>query len=313
MSKREVPDWIVKKLKYAFLQTKTEIEFRPSKFVEDDPCWLIQKESIIKSYELLAKKILRISNDELRKNVKITYGIEMAYCNREFEDSQSIHRYSYVTYSLIYPESNKLFYDDIKIYHPIESRLRIYSPFSTCTAANVAPDAKIIIDSNTYLLWNIANTNYKPRKLSAKLVNTFDHFMGNYPLTLAISKGHIHHQNRQSDRQSQSEIIEQLLPYADLHLREFRYGLTPLEIAIMRGDNIDFIKKLFELGPKLVPNNLETLMAIDYEIMKARIISMTCYNTEMTYDETTVCTVPSYEIFLKNREKIRLFFKTYES
>lgn len=309
MSNREIPDWIVKKLKYAFLQTKTEIEFSLSTFVKDDPRWLIQKESIIKSYELLAKKILRISNDELRKNVIITCGIEMSYCNREFEDPRSIDRYSYATYSLIYPGSNKLFHDDIKIYHPIESMLRIYSPFSTY----VAPDAKIIIESNTYLLWNIANTNYKPRKLSAKLVNTFDHFMGNYPLTLAISKGHIHHQNRQSDRQSQSEIIEQLLPYANLQLREFRYGLTPLEIAIMRGDNIDFIKKLFELGAKPVPDNLETLMAIDYEIMKTRIVSMTCYNTEMTYEKSTVCTVPSYEIFLKNREEIRLFFKTYES
>jgi hypothetical protein len=131
--------------------------------------------------------------------------------------------------------------------------------------------------------------------------------MGNYPLTLAVAKGHNHHYDRRPNAPSQSEIIELLLPYADLQLREFQYGLTPLEIAIMRGDDVNFVEKLFKLTRKM-PQDLETLLSLDYDTVKKRIMHLTCYNNNLTYEQISTCTISSHEEFLHNREKIAALF-----
>lgn len=302
-----VPDLVVSKLRAAFLTPKTELKFRPSKFVEKDSRWYLQKELLIESYEQLAKQIESVSDDELRKYIEIIYGIPMSYCNEEREereDPKSINRYEYVIYVLRFKTDQMI---------PIESSYRIYSPFSDCPAARSDDVDKpwIQIDSNTDLLHRIANTQSLDMELNSQVVNIFDYHMGNYPLTLAISKGYNHYCNRRKNQFGQKLIIEQLLPFADLQLREFRYGLTPLEIAIMRGDDINLIENLFKLGSNIMPLNLETLLTLDYETVKIRIVRMTCYNFTQTYERTATCTISDLDIFLQNRELIRAFFSLF--
>lgn len=290
-------DLIVSHLRSAFLTPK-KLLLSPSKFVERDARWPLQEELLLKSFDILAQQVLIASDAEIRKNIRIIHGTKMPYCNGEFEDPKSIERFSYITYYLKWP--NQLI--------PIQSCYRIYSPFFNCSKSQCPATAEIIIESNTDLLWNVANTNYRPIALTFLLVNTFDRIMGNYPLTLAVAKGHNHHCSRRPNAPSQREIIELLLPYADLQLREFQYGLTPLEIAIMRGDDVDFVEKLFKLT-KTMPQDLETLFSLDYDTVKKRIMHLTCYNTKLTYEKTNICTISSYKVFLRNREKIATLFK----
>lgn len=300
-----VSDFVVSKLRAAFLTPKTELKFRPSKFVEKDSRWYLQKEWLIESYEKLSKQVALASDDELRKYVEISYGSRMFYCNEEkeeMENPKSINRYEYVIYVLRLKTDQMI---------PIESLYRIYSPFSDCPAARSDDVDKpwIQIDSNTDLLHRIANTQSLDMELNSRVVNIFDYHMGNYPLTLAISKGYNHHCNRCKNQLGQKLIIEQLLPFANLQLREFRYNLTPLEIAIMRGDDINLIETLFKLGSNIMPLNLETLLILDYETVKTRIVRMTCYNFTRTYERTATCTISDLDTFLQNRKLIRAFFE----
>lgn len=291
-------DSIVSHLRNALLTPK-KLDLKPSKFVQRDPRWKNQKEFLLKSFDILAQTILKASDAEIRNNISITYGPKMLYCNRNFEDPKSIERFSYVFYYLKWP--NQLI--------PIQSCYRIYSPFFNCHKSQNPTTDEIIVEYNTDLLWDVANTNYRPRTLSFLLVNTFDRLMGNYPLTLAVAKGHNHHCSRRPNAPSQREIIDLLLPYADLQLCEFQYGLTPLEIAIMRGDDIDFIEKLFNLNSRKMPQDLETLLLLDYDTVIERIKHLTCYNWNLPYEKINLFTISSYKVFLRNRQKIATFFR----
>jgi hypothetical protein len=102
MSKK-ISDLIVSHLRNAFLTPKNKLRLRVAKFVERDSRWPLQKEWLLKSFDLLAPQVLIASDAEIRKNIRIIRGTKMPYCNGEFEDPKSIERFSYIYYYLKWP------------------------------------------------------------------------------------------------------------------------------------------------------------------------------------------------------------------
>lgn len=167
----------------------------------------------------------------------------------------------------------------------------------------------------------INNANYAT-------INYQEPSFGSTPLTLAVAKGYKHISPDPSFVGTQKEILDCVLQNPNVNMNlPHKIGLTALEIAILRGDDLELIQKLIQKGATMPDKErLDELLSIDYESMQ-KIVCVLTTGCELTYEEDenafsnygyaskenredgklSAATMSVAEDFYKNKEQIKEF------
>ena len=166
---------------------------------------------------------------------------------------------------------------------------------------------------NSPLLNAIANTQQKAIFILEDAVNYKESSIGlqyyafgkgQYPFTLAVSKGW----NHEYKTVKQRDIIKLILARKnelDINVQEHQFGFTALHIACLRGDDPEFIDLLLQHGADRnitdkKNRNPIVLLNLKYDYICNILVRLTCYNTRLTLKECSTASVNKREQIAKN-------------